>query len=237
MKTTNRGVAMAILVGVLAVLTLGTAWILGVGPFESPDTGPVIALVDGRPVYLTEAKTRVTSLAGVHTQDESPLAADDWQEQVLESLVDDRLIQAEAARLGIAVSDQDLASSVQGVIDMFPSLADYDAWLASQQMDQEEVERRLEMQLLSTRVYEAVTADVVVSEEQVRAYYDANPGEFATGNGDTAPFREVRVEIEAKLSGQMRDAAFTAWLDEQRESAEVEIVMTDWWREVDEQQS
>ena len=237
MKSASKGVAMLVLIGFLAILTLGTAWILDVGPFTSTDRGPVIATVDGRPIRLSDARSRVTTLAGVHTGQEGPLASEDWQDQVLESLVDDQLIQAEAERRAILVTAQELADSVQEVVGMFPSLTDYETWLRSQGMDQDEVERRLELQLLSARVYEAVTADVEVSEEQVRAYYAANPGEFATGDGDATPFGDVRSEIESRLLGQAKDAAFNSWLDEQRSAADVEIVMTDWWGAIDEQQS
>jgi hypothetical protein len=227
MKFSSKSAAVLILVGVLLVLTVGTAWVLGVGPFGTSDQGPVIATVDGQPIYLGEAQTRAASLAGVHAEGAGPLSSEEWPDQILESLVDDRLIQAEAEQRDIAVSDQELAASVQEVVGMFPDLADYQAWLESEGMDQDEVERRLEQQLLSAAIYDAVTADISVSDEQIRAYYEANLPSYAG-----VPFKEAKGDIEAELGVQAKDAEFAAWLETRRQQADVVMVMTDWWKEV-----
>jgi parvulin-like peptidyl-prolyl isomerase len=237
MKLTNRSAAILILVGVLAVLTLGTAWLLGVGPLRSSNRNPVIATVDGRPIYLDEARSRVRSLAGMHEGSQGPLSGSDWHDQVLQSLVDDQLIREEADRQGIAVTDQEIASAVQDVIDLFPTLAEYQTWLTSEQMDQGDVEDRMELQIISTRVFEAVTSDVHASDAQLREHYEANTASYAADDGEPATFSEARADVRDDVEQQMKDEAFISWLDDQRRSASVEVILAEWWSEIDEQQS
>jgi hypothetical protein len=237
MKSTSRSAAILVLVGVLAVLTLGAAWILGVGPLRPSDRGPIIATVDGQPIYLDEAQSRVKSLAGMHEGSQGPLTGSDWHDQVLQSLVDDRLIWEEAERRDIIVTDQELASAVQDVIDLFPTLADYQAWLESEQMDQSDVESRMELQIVSTRVFDAVTSEVHTSEAQLRDHYAANQASYTTPDGGAATFSEARAEVRDDVEQQMKDEAFISWLDDQRRSADVVIVLDQWWSDIDEQQS
>lgn len=232
MRSTNRLTAILVLLGILAVLTFGTAWVLGAGPFHTSNDSGVIATVDGKAIYLSEAQARVSSLASVHSGGGGPLSGEDWPDQILQSLVDDRLVQDEAVQRGITVAPADLAASVQELMDMFPNLTEYESWVASQNIDQGEVERRLEMRLLTVLVYDAVTADVTVTDEQVRAYYEANPDTYTNDDGSLAPFGEVKSDVRVDLETQQKDVAFTAWLDGRRESAKVVIVEPDWWKDI-----
>jgi len=220
-----------------AALLVGGAWALHVGPFGAAGRGSVLATVDGDPIYLSDARYRAMGLAAVHGGPTGSLD-EGWQERVLQSLVDDLVIQAEAERRGLIASDQEVAAQILDLRELFPSLAEYEAWLGSQQMDEDELERRVRLQTTAVRVYEAVTADVEVSEGEIRNYYEEHPQEFLGADGSPVPFSAVRDSIAESLMEEEKNGAYAAWLDARRRAATLVIVMDDWWRSMqDEQQS
>ena len=229
--SSNRLAPLALFAAVaLAVAAL--AYALHLGPWAapaSPDPGPVIARVDGDPIHLAEARARVESLASVHGDIEQTLGKD-WPEQVLRSLVDDRVLVNAAAELGITVTDEEVAAHLQRVESLLPEDESLDEWLASQGITRQELERRIRLQLIGARVYEAVTRDVTVTGTEIRAYYRKHRDEFEQVDGTVTPLLEVRRSLRETLLQKARDEAYAAWLRDARARAEVVVVMPDWWK-------
>jgi parvulin-like peptidyl-prolyl isomerase len=237
MKTwRNRLIALATALLVIGGLSAAVVLYRSLGRGAETED-PVIATVNGDPISLEQARSRTQSLARMHEGSAGPLTGRDWHEQVLRSLIDDVLIRQEAERRGIEVTDQQLAAAVRDVIDLFPSLADYQAWLDSEGLDQSDVEDRMELQIISARVWEAVTAEVRATAAELRAYYEEHRARFLGPDGAVAPFAEVREEVREELEQRMKDDAFVAWLQEAREQAQVRIVLPRWWRYIDERPS
>lgn len=228
----RRIVPIALALSALIVLS-GLAYALRLGLFRSEaatvDLGPVIARVDGRPIHLGEAAARVESLASVHG-DIRDVLGKDWPEKVLRSLVDDRILEREAARLGITVTPEDVEAHVENVRSMLPEGTTLESWLTAQGITLEELERRIRLQILGTRVFLAVTEDVRVTGAEIRSYYREHRGEFEEADGTIPPLLEVRRSIRDTLLQEARDRAYGQWLKRARRSAEVVILMDDWWK-------
>lgn len=220
-------------VAVVVLLGLaGAAYTAHLGPWAAsrpPDYGRVIATVDDRPIFLELARARIAGLTTVHGSLADTMGPD-WHQQILDSLVDDQLIQEESARLGIAVTDDELQTHVDNLRGQFGSDQAFDAWLKDQGMDLTELERRITLQTLGARVYEAVTKDVAVTIEQIRDYYDSHRSKYEQSDGTRTPLFDVRSDIEQQLLGDARDEAFGAWLQNQRSRATVVVVDPDWWK-------
>lgn len=234
MNPDSRKPAIIILIVVLAVLVGGAAWVMSGGSFTSSDRGEVIATVDDEPIYLRDAAWRVEGLTTAHGATGS--LGDEWQDRVFQSLVDDVLIRHEAERLGIVVTDEQLADEILSVQELFGSLAQYEAWLAEQGIDQDELERRIRLQRLGASVYEYITADVTVGDAEVRVYYEENRNRLTLSDGTPASFSDVRDTIRQQLEKEAKDAAYAAWLDERRPTLHVVVLDEDWWRSVQDEQ-
>jgi parvulin-like peptidyl-prolyl isomerase len=235
MTSQNNKMAILVLAGVVAALLVGSSWALHLGPFASEDSGSVIATVDGQPIYLDDARSRVQGLSTMHGSLEASLGPR-WYEQALQSLVDDRITLAEAERRGLGLTDQEIANEVLRLQGMFSSLTEYQGWLASQGIDQDELERRIALQGVTSRVYESVTAGVSVSDQELHEYYESHPGKFRAADGGIPPFEDVAATVEQKVMKEKKDGVYTDWLDEQRRSVNVVVVMKDWWRSVENEQ-
>ncbi|MGE5461133.1 MAG: SurA N-terminal domain-containing protein [Solirubrobacterales bacterium] len=240
----NRTKQIAVLSGALVALLLlaiGGVYLFGRDSSAAPgaavrsteplDLGPVIATVDGAPIYLGEAKARIDGLTTMHGDLTAALGAD-WHEVVLGSLVSDQVQRAEAKARGIVVTDTDIQSSVADITDMLGEGQTLDDWLAAQEMSYSELVRRIELQLIGSRVYLAVSKDVTVSGQAIRDYYRENPTEFEGTDGHISPLLEVRKSIRDSLMKTEQEQAYSAWLEKAKSDADVVIVMKDWWKDL-----
>lgn len=230
MRTKRAIVLIAATAALLLGASVAIAAALDIGPFgtgSQADPGPVIARVEGRPIHLEEARARVEGLTSVHGSPEA-----DWEEIVLQSLVDDALLEAKASEMGLSVTDAELESHVAEIRTMFDTEEAFVGWLDSQGMTESELVRRITLQTLAVKVYEEVTRDVQVSTEDIRAYYREHRTEYVGPDGEIMPLLAVRQDIRDDLLKQAKDEAYGAWLQEQRAQADVVVLMDDWWRTV-----
>lgn len=216
------------------VVTTGLAYALHLGPWAEPspqtlDLGPVIARVDGAPIHLAEAAARVQGLTSVHGDIESTLG-EGWQDDILQSLVDDQILLAKAEQLGIEVPEEDIQAYIDRIEEMVGEGQTLDAWLATQGMTLPELERRAKLQLIGARVYITVTEDITVTGDEVRAYYREHRLEYEEADGTIPSLLELRDSLRESLLKGAQDEAYAAWLQDAREQAEVVVVMDGWWR-------
>lgn len=204
----------------------GAAGVLAWRDGGGPDLGHVIARVDGVPVYSSQAETRLESVASGHAEFDVDLA-EEWKPRVMQTLVDDAIVRAEADRRGIAVTDDDVDAQVAEVRGAAATGEEFDEWLDGQGITLEELERRVELKLTWGRVQQAVVADVTVEDDAVAVYYRRHREDFRTANG-VRPLFEVRPSIEETLLGREQDRTFTAWLDDRRAAVEVELLDDEW---------
>lgn len=218
----TRQVTMA--AALLALLGLGS-WGVAQGTSWWHDRqDPVIATVDGAAIRLSQAEARMSGLTSVHGGMET---GTDWHAMVLQSLVDDVLITREAARSGIEVSPTDLGDAMAHLQAGFSSRDEYRSWLEKQGMDEAELARRMRLQLLAARVYEAITAEVMATDAELEAYYEDHSADYTAG-GETKSFDEVRDDVVQKVEKAQKDTVFSIWLDGARKS--VEVVASDDWK-------
>jgi hypothetical protein len=155
----------------------------------------ILAVVDGRPVLLSEVAVfeRVRG---------------ETQRQALEGLIDEQLMYREAARLpqaSLTAEEEERA---------FASLR---AQLPSASADEEEQLRRLSRRQAAILKYVGFRfrPQVRVSEEAVRAAYEAE------GRGEQASFEEAAPVIRARLAEEDLSRRIEDWVKELRKVAEI----------------
>jgi len=155
----------------------------------------ILAVVDGRPVLLSEVAVfeRVRG---------------ETQRQALEGLIDEQLMYREAARLpqaSLTAEEEERA---------FASLR---AQLPSASADEEEQLRRLSRRQAAILKYVGFRfrPQVRVSEEAVRAAYEAE------GRGEEGSFEEAAPVIRARLAEEDLSRRIEEWVKELRKVAEI----------------
>jgi hypothetical protein len=155
----------------------------------------ILAVVDGRPVLLSEVAVfeRVRG---------------ETQRQALEGLIDEQLMYREAARLPQA------SLTAEEEQRAFASLR---AQLPSASADEEEQLRRLSRRQAAILKYVGFRfrPQVRVSEEAVRAAYEAE------GRGEEGSFEEAAPVIRARLAEEDLSRRIEDWVKELRKVAEI----------------
>ena len=102
------------------------------------------------------------------------------QQQVMQFLISAQWIQGEAKDLGIKVTDKDVqAEFAKQKKQSFPKEADYQAFLKSSGMSQDDILLRVKLDLLSNKIRDKVTKGKgTVTEQQIAAYYNSNKARF-----------------------------------------------------------
>lgn len=236
MTSRKRTAAVTAGITLIAAFALfGTAYALHLGPWqekaEPPDLGPVIARMNGQPIYLADARSRIEGLTTVHGT-VSEVLGENWPEVVFQSLVDDQILSQQARTLGIRVTDEDFQTWYMRIEGMIPSGQTLDEWLAAQNMTRADMDRTITRQIIGTRVYSAVTGDAKVTGKELRDYYRAHRADFTGTDGRVSSLLEVRRSIREQLLKEKRDEAYAIWLEQRRRDAQVTVLVDDWWKEV-----
>lgn len=174
----STGCAAPALMLVLA-LVLGCAG--QVPTAETPVVTPssvegLAALVNAQPIAMEEYEKQVAQVEAFFAQEGLDLESAEGRErlaqarrQVLEQMIDQELIRQAAAGMGVSVSESQLESSLQEIIDQSGGEEAFEQSLQAMGNSYEDFRQMLLDQLLSEAVYGAVTASIGSTAEQVHA--------------------------------------------------------------------
>jgi foldase protein PrsA len=102
------------------------------------------------------------------------------RDQVLQFLIQADWIQGEAADQGIKVSDKEIAESfAKQKKQSFPTDKEYQNFLKTSGMTQQDINLRVKLDLLSNKIRKKVTkSKATISDKEIQAYYDKNKARF-----------------------------------------------------------
>jgi peptidyl-prolyl cis-trans isomerase C len=129
---------------------------------------------------------------------------------IVRSLVEQAQFEIAAEELGIEVTDEEVEERLDELKEQFfeGDEEKYEEELEKQGLTDEQVREDVRSRVLSEKVFDDVTADVEVTDEEVEAYYEENKAQF-----ETPASREVRhILVENKrqadrLYAQLQDGA------------------------------
>ena len=145
-------------------------------PTATPSPIPLAAIVNGRQIPLADYERRVAQyeqsllaqgLDATTTEGQARLA--EIRQEVLDILIDAVLVEQEAARVGVSITDADLEVQIGADIEAGGGQAAFDEWLQATGQTREDYKQALHEALLTQRVMDAVTANIPAVAEQVHA--------------------------------------------------------------------
>lgn len=174
----------AIALGAILVVLIAIIAITGdIGQADVPDDD--VAVVDGDGISKEQFDTALSQAALRQGLPEPPPPDDPQYEalrdQALNDLLDTAWILGEADEQGIEVSDREVEQQFeQTKAENFKTDEEYDKFLQESGFTQEDIDLRVKLQLLSTKIQEKVTADAgAPSEQDAKDFYEANKEQFA----------------------------------------------------------
>jgi peptidyl-prolyl cis-trans isomerase C len=135
--------------------------------------------------------------------------ADDQMEElrkdILEGLIEREVLYQESQKAGIKITDQKVDDQVAAIKKRFPNEDEFKKALATMDLTEEEVREQIQHGLaIRELIDQKVTNKVVITDEETKAYYDANPQLF------TEPEEVKASHILIKVDPTADDAAKAA---------------------------
>ena len=179
--------AVAIVLGaVLVLLVVLIAATSGFGD-ESP-ADDAVAVVDGEQITQEDfdrALGQAAARQGTAQNCQGP-SPDDSQyatlrDEALNDILDQAWILGEAEEQGVEASDREVEEEFNATREEnFKTEKEYQDFLEQSCFTQEDVDERVKLQVISTKIQEDITADAAeVPEEDARKFYEANEEQFA----------------------------------------------------------
>jgi len=156
-------------------------------PTVSTDVPPdAIALVGGEKILKSEFDALVAQAKKSYEsqQQEFPAAGTPEYEalknQAVQYLVSRAEFAQEAKALGVAVTDEDVVKRLEELKQQYfgGDQAQFETQLEEQGLTLEQVKADVRAQIVSEKLFEAVTKDLDVTNEEIRTYYDENADLF-----------------------------------------------------------
>lgn len=141
----------------------------------------VVAVVNGEMITLNDLRGPTTSEMSRRGMQQNDPRADQLRRQVLDVLINNILIQQEAERLKVNVSSQEVDAEVRKFVQR-SGLAQsaFEEQLKKQGSDMSELRKRVRETFLRQRIMHFMVArKVVVTPEEMEAYYNTHKDEFS----------------------------------------------------------
>jgi len=143
----------------------------------------VAATVNGEDIYVSELDEQVVKLQEQYPQmfegADSEARLLDFQQRLLDNLINSVLIRQAAEEMGIEISDSDVQAELDQLRTGFQDDAAFEDALAQAGMTMEALEAQVSDQLLTEALLEQIATDTDATEEDIAAYYEANSAQFS----------------------------------------------------------
>ncbi len=123
-----------------------------------------------------------------------------FQQSLAQYMVMLEVLRQKAPDYGVTVTDQDVSAQVADIKEMFQGdQKRFEAALKTEKLTLDQFRESLRERLLIDEMKAAVTKDVTVSEEEVKAYYDSHKGDYTTPEARAA--RHILISPFATAAG------------------------------------
>lgn len=135
--------------------------------------------------------------------------------QVLEQLVNEKVLITKGAELGYLPSDEELAEDVkkerENFVEAYGGEEELKKALEYYSMSEDKFNSFLETMVKTEKVTEAMTKDVTVSDEEVKKYYDENQDKYTVKPGADVRHILFETEEDAKAAKSKIDSGETTF--------------------------
>ncbi|MCM8812999.1 MAG: peptidylprolyl isomerase [Candidatus Omnitrophica bacterium] len=158
---------------------------LNANPVFAELQGAIVAIVNGAPITNTDVDELIAPLfqqyKNSYQGDELKQKLAEARADILQQLIEDKLILQEAAKKKLKVEKEEVERLIDELRSNFPSSADFEAALKNQNTTLGEVRKRYEEQLLIKKAVEVNVLSIVsVSPKEINDYYDREKDRFQT---------------------------------------------------------
>lgn len=141
----------------------------------------VAATVNGEPIYMEEVDKQLDQLKQQHQMMQGQQGDEyikSFQKQILESLIEQKLVLQEAKKENYKVTDKEVDDWLAQVKKQFPSEEQFESKLKEMNTTIEELKANRKDQIIIQKIIDKVTKNVKVTDKEVEDYYNKHKEEF-----------------------------------------------------------
>jgi peptidyl-prolyl cis-trans isomerase C len=128
------------------------------------------------------------------------------KKNVLEGLIEREVLYQQSQKAGIKIADQSVDEQLAAIKKRFPGEEDFKKALSAMKLTEDEVKTQIARGLaIRELINQQIMSKITISEEQSKAYYDANPQLFKQPEQVKASHILIKVEADA-TDAQKADA-------------------------------
>jgi peptidyl-prolyl cis-trans isomerase C len=177
-----RNALVCIFFTVLCAISLHSCATDGTGMSADSAKERIVALVNGSPIKYAEFKQELDSTyLRFHEAGQlvDGLMYEQLKSEILESLINLRLLYQHSQATGIRIDDAEVDSYYQARVAQYPTRREYVKSIKAAGLTDADIKMRIRRTLGAQKfVEEHVAPKATVTNEEVQAYYKANPNEF-----------------------------------------------------------
>jgi parvulin-like peptidyl-prolyl isomerase len=162
----------------------------------------VLATIDGMTIMVSEFKSAIEKLkTGISTEE----GIDEERARVmkinlLNQLIEKKILTAEAEKLGITVSPEEIDAEVQNIIGEYPDSKVFNEKVKEIDIDIDQWRKEIEYKILLGKLIEAVASEEIeITPEEVKEYYDEHRYEYDTPK----KVRALQIMVETRAEADM----------------------------------
>ncbi len=136
-----------------------------------------LAEVNGYKITQKEVDSYTTSLKTTNPEifeEENKDQLKAVEKQVVDYIIVNKLIEKYGAENNLSVLDKEIDVELGVIQDSYGSEADFQKYLTTNNINEDFLRIWLKDQILGSKVYESITKDISVTDEEVQKYYDEN---------------------------------------------------------------
>jgi FKBP-type peptidyl-prolyl cis-trans isomerase (trigger factor) len=192
----------------------------GIAPKE------VVAVVNGTEILGSELVICVSQISanaqanGINISD--PAIQADIETQAVDTLINTKLLEQEATSRGINITDADVDARINLLVEQVGSMEALQERMTVLGITDATLRRDVKSELTIQALLDGIflEKEIAVTEEEALALYETR----TAGLQGVPPFEELREQFEAEVRASKEQPVITAFIDELRAKAQIEVV-------------
>jgi len=147
----------------------------------------------------------------------------EMQQQMLEQMVQQKLVIQEATSRNIEATDQEVEAQYQEARANFPDEESFDAALASQGLTEATVQGFIADDIKVQKLFNSVIDDAALpspTDEEIQAFYDQ-----VSQQQELPPLEEIRADVEAELVNQSQNQVIRDFVAQLEAESTIQILL------------
>lgn len=173
---------------------------LFISPFVHAEVVDKIAIVVNNEIITQQEIDRMLmpvyeQYSAMYHGNELMKILEDARQKIIEQLIDDKLILAEARKQNIEVGERDVDSKIEDAIRRFGSKEKFDEILRSQRLTARDVRTRYREQIMMRRLIDQkVGSGITITPIEMTGYYNKNISKFA--QAEALKLRNILIRVK-----------------------------------------